>query len=45
MTDAPAGDEHPMKEYVGYIWIGDDPGIRLSVAAVDAAEAWTADHN
>lgn len=29
----------PRKEYVGYIWIDDEPGIRLSVMARDAEEA------
>ncbi|HEX7135631.1 MAG TPA: hypothetical protein VF228_23845 [Iamia sp.] len=28
-----------MKEYVGYIWIGDAPGTRISVWAEDSAEA------
>jgi hypothetical protein len=29
----------PMKTYVGYIWIGDEPGIRLSVSAQSSHEA------
>lgn len=28
-----------MKKYVGYIWIGDDPGVRLSVWARSSSEA------
>lgn len=28
-----------LKEYVGYVWIGDDPGIRVSIWATDAADA------
>ena len=31
--------EVPAKEYVGYIWIGDEPGKRLSVWAQSADEA------
>jgi hypothetical protein len=27
------------KEYVGYVWVGDEAGIRLSVWAESAAEA------
>lgn len=30
----------PLKEYVGFIWIGDQPGIRLSVWAHTGQEAW-----
>jgi hypothetical protein len=29
----------PMKKYIGYIWIGDQPGIRLNLWARDANEA------
>ncbi len=29
----------PLKEYTGFIWIGDQPGIRLSVLASDPLEA------
>jgi len=28
-----------MKEYVGYIWIGDQPGIRLEILATSSEEA------
>lgn len=28
-----------MKEYVGYIWIGDESGVRLSVMARSSREA------
>ena len=31
---------HPDKEYVGFIWIGDQPGIRLSVWAPTGEDAW-----
>lgn len=34
-------DERPLKEYVGFIWIGEKPGIRLNVWATDADDAWT----
>lgn len=27
------------KEYVGFVWIGDEPGIRVSVWAYSALEA------
>ena len=27
------------REYVGYIWIGDDPGIRPSISATNVTEA------
>jgi hypothetical protein len=29
----------PLKEYVGFIWIGDEPGKRLSVWATSPREA------
>ncbi len=29
----------PLKEYVGFIWIGDEPGVRLSVWARSPSEA------
>lgn len=32
-------EDLPLKEYVGYIWIGDAPGLRLSVWARSANEA------
>lgn len=42
MTD-PNLDEcapiRPLRDYVGFIWIGDDPGIRLQVQARSAMEA------
>jgi hypothetical protein len=28
-----------MKEYVGFIWIGDEPGIRLSILAENGEDA------
>jgi hypothetical protein len=28
------------KEYIGFIWVGDDPGVRLSVWAKSGEEAW-----
>jgi hypothetical protein len=31
-----------MKTYVGYIWIGDEPGVRLSVSARSPDEAMAA---
>ena len=30
----------PLKEYVGFIWIGDQPGIRLSIWAHTGKDAW-----
>lgn len=27
------------KEYVGFVWIGEEPGLRVSVLAADPAEA------
>ena len=42
-TVPPTGAEAdlPLKEYKGFIWIGDQPGIRLSIRArsLDEAEA------
>ena len=32
-------DESPLKEYVGYIWIGEEPGVRLSIMARSSTEA------
>lgn len=32
-------EQSPLKEYVGFIWIGEEPGVRLSVMARSAAEA------
>lgn len=32
-------DDQPLKEYVGFIWIGDEPGVRLSVWARSSTEA------
>ena len=32
-------DDRPFKEYVGYIWIGDKPGLRLSIMARSSTEA------
>ncbi len=32
-------DAGPLKEYVGYIWIGDSPGNRISVWARSAEHA------
>jgi hypothetical protein len=32
-------DDAPLKEYVGYIWIGDAQGVRLSIMARSATEA------
>jgi hypothetical protein len=32
--------EMQLKEYVGFIWIEDQPGIRLSVWAIDGDDAW-----
>lgn len=40
MSDDPVPAENrPLKEYIGYIWIGDEPGIRLSIWARDPDEA------
>lgn len=39
-SDVPASEgDQPLKEYVGLIWIGDEPGIRLSVWARSSTEA------
>ncbi len=32
-------DDHRLREYVGYIWVGDAPGVRLSIMARSATEA------
>jgi hypothetical protein len=32
----------PMKTYVGYIWIDDEPGVRISVSARSPDEAMAA---
>jgi hypothetical protein len=32
----------PMKTYVGYIWIDDEPGARLSISAQSPDEAMAA---
>lgn len=34
-----SADEAGKKEYVGYVWVDDEPGIRLSVWAESATEA------
>lgn len=34
--------EKPLKEFVGFIWIEDEPGLRLRVMARTAEEAWEA---
>ena len=34
-----APEEQPIREFVGYIWIEDRPGIRLSVSARSGNEA------
>jgi len=40
MSDDPVPVKNqPLKEYIGYIWIGDEPGVRLSVWARDPHEA------
>ncbi len=35
-------EDLPMKVYVGYIWIGEQPGIRLNVSARSPQEARSA---
>jgi hypothetical protein len=35
--DEPHGP--PLKTYVGFVWIGDEPGVRLSLSARSAKEA------
>lgn len=32
-------DSAPMKPFVGYVWIGDEPGVRLRLSARSAEEA------
>jgi hypothetical protein len=32
----------PLKTYVGFIWIGDEPGVRLNVSAQSLDEAMAA---
>ena len=40
MTDPdPNPTERPLREFVGFIWIGDEPGIRLRIRAENAAQA------
>lgn len=34
-----SSDCFPLKEYVGFIWIGDAPGVRLSIMARSPEEA------
>lgn len=34
-----SSDDFPLKEYVGFIWIGEEPGVRLSIMARSADEA------
>lgn len=34
--------DQPLKRYVGLIWIGDEPGVRLSVLARSPEEAMAA---
>lgn len=36
---ATSGKNGPPKKYVGVIWIGDDPGIRVELFASSAEEA------
>jgi hypothetical protein len=35
----PVNEEPPIREYVGMIWIGDNPGIRLHILARSLDEA------
>jgi hypothetical protein len=35
--DEPSG---PLRPFVGYIWIGDEPGRRLEILARSPDEAW-----
>lgn len=39
MNPANGPEDRPLKEYVGYIWIRDEPGIRVSVWAASSEEA------
>jgi hypothetical protein len=41
MSETPVntGDERPMRQFVGFIWIGENPGIRLTVDARTVDEA------
>jgi hypothetical protein len=32
-------DDRPLKEYVGFVWIGEEPGVRLSIMARSETEA------
>jgi hypothetical protein len=34
-------DDHvtPLREYVGFVWIGDEPGVRIRVTASSVDEA------
>ena len=32
-------DEEALRTYVGFVWIGDDPAIRVSVLAADLTDA------
>lgn len=33
------GGERPLREYVGFVWIGDAPGVRFRIWARDRVEA------
>lgn len=41
MSESPSTSDNdaPMRQFVGFIWIGEDPGIRLSVQARNVSEA------
>jgi hypothetical protein len=41
MSETPmrSTEERPMRQFVGFIWIGEDPGVRLAVEARDVDEA------
>jgi hypothetical protein len=41
MSEKPmsASEERPLRQFIGFIWIGDEPGIRLAVQARSVDEA------
>ena len=41
-NDRASGDDRPLRSFVGFIWIGDDSGIRLAIEARSVEEARSA---
>jgi hypothetical protein len=38
-SDVSVGEDLPLREYIGFIWIDDKPGIRLRILAASGMEA------